>query len=155
MPSQLASELTLFVIYILLICLISTASAVFLGLSVYNDARYRCNGNAVMWGLLSGFFGIAAIIYLCIRSSEKYLTCLRCRQTYPSDSPCCPVCGLPSPNVSRIGTPQQMKQWKKRRKLFLILFIVSIALTVIASAAVFVWYFNSILRMVESSQYYF
>lgn len=94
----------------LLLMFIGAASAAFLGLCVYNDARVRCDGNAVMWGVLSAFFWIAALVYLCMRSSRKSASCPRCRQTYPADFPACPACGLPSPSAHLIGSPQQREQ---------------------------------------------
>lgn len=134
--------------------LLSIASSVFLGLCVYNDARAHCNSNAVMWGVLSGFFWIAAVVYLCMRSSAKSVSCLRCYQIYPSTFPACPTCGLPSPNAYRIGTPQQQEQWKKRCRLFLILYIVATVLTTILSIVVFVWYMRSMLHIMDTLPYY-
>ena len=153
--NAIGAIVVMFLVFMVLLMLLSAAAAVFLGLSVYNDARYRCNGNAVMWGVLSGFFGIAAIVYLCVRSSEKFVTCLQCRQTYPSDFPACPTCGLPSPNLYRLGTPEQREKWKKRRILFLILFIVTIALAILAGIAVFIWYFNSLMQFAEAPRHYY
>lgn len=155
MANDINSLLLQFLLYVLLLSVISIASAVFLGLSVYNDARARCNSNAVMWGVLSGFFSIAAIVYLCVRSSQKFVTCLQCRQVYPSDFPACPTCGLPSPNAYLMGTPEQQEGWKKRRRLFLVLFIVALALTIIASIVLFGWYFTSIMDIAQSSQQHY
>lgn len=120
----------------ILLMLISAASAVFLGLCIYNDARTRCDGNAVMWGVLSGFFWIAALVYLCMRSSAKSVACPRCRQVYPVDCPACPACGLPSPGARLIGTPEQRERWKKRRKRYLILYIAMVLAVVLIIAAV-------------------
>jgi uncharacterized BrkB/YihY/UPF0761 family membrane protein len=155
MANDINSLLLQFLLYVLLLSVVSIASVVFLGLSVYNDARVRCNSNAVMWGVLSTFFWIAAIIYLCVRSSQKFVTCLQCRQVYPANFPACPTCGLPSPNAYLMGTPEQQERWKKRRRLFLILFIVALALTIIAGIVLFGWYFTSIMDITQSSQHHY
>ena len=57
------------IIWFLLFGLMITGK-VFLALAVYQDARSRYNNNALMWGLLVGFFDlIPAIVYLCLRKN--------------------------------------------------------------------------------------
>lgn len=59
-----------FGVYLLYFLLI-IAAGVMLALAVYNDARYRGNRNAVLWAVLSGFFGIAGLIYLIVQLASK------------------------------------------------------------------------------------
>ena len=71
MPSQAETVIAVnvigFVLAMLLIWAIAVAGAVFLGLCVYNDARYRQNPNAGLWGVLSGFFSM----YCGVRAWQK------------------------------------------------------------------------------------
>ena len=59
-----------FGVYLLYFLLI-IAAGVMLALAVYNDARYRGNRNAVLWAVLSGFFGIAGLIYLIVQPAHS------------------------------------------------------------------------------------
>lgn len=129
--------LSLILFFVLLLIAIATAvaGAVFLGLCVYNDARSRRNPNAVIWGVLSGFFEIAALIYLIITMSSKNQPprCERCGSfLYPgypgySGAPVCPVCGQPVTFLP----PEQAQLYARRRKRYLILWIVSMAACVV------------------------
>ena len=53
-------------VWVLLLLVIGVLESVFLGLCVYNDARLRQNENAALWGVLSGVFGIGALM-VCTR----------------------------------------------------------------------------------------
>lgn len=62
MPSQAETVITVIAVNVIgfalatfLICAIVVAGAVFLGLCVYNDARYRQNPNAGLWGCSPAF----------------------------------------------------------------------------------------------------
>ena len=106
----------------LLLMLLVPGAAVCLGTSVYSDARLRRNGSAVMWGILSGFFWAAAVVYLWVRSADKPRSCPRCRRVNPAGLSVCPACGLPLASRWE-GTAQQQRRWRKRRTRFLVLFV--------------------------------
>ncbi len=120
-----------FLLFILLVLLLSVLAAVFLGLCVYNDAQYRRNPNAGVWGVFSGLFSIVALVYLIVALTSKNQPerCLRCGNflppSYPgSPSPAvCPVCGQPAPFLP----PEQAALYARRRRRYLILWIVMLA----------------------------
>lgn len=166
MPSQAETVIAVnvigFVLATFLICAIVVAGAVFLGLCVYNDARYRQNPNAGLWGVLSGFFSIAALIYLIVTltTKDQPRRCVRCGNFLPSSYPgypgypgyngyngvpgynvpggeFCPFCGQPAPFLH----PAEAELYARRRKRYLILWIGSMILAVVlavASAVMFI-----------------
>lgn len=70
----------------LLYYLVLIAAQIMLALCVYNDARYRGSNNAVLWAVLSGFFGIAGLVYLIVQlASKRFVVCAAC---YRGDSEC-------------------------------------------------------------------
>ncbi len=114
---------------IIILLLIAVGSGVLLGLCVYNDAMYRRSENAVMWAVLSGFFQPAALIYLILHLVEihKPLRCIQCGEFLVPESRFCMRCG----KQLFIPTPEQIQMYDKRRRLFLWLWIASIALVII------------------------
>ena len=133
-----------FAIYILLFALflflIEIASGVFLGLCVYNDAQYKGVKNPSMWGLLSGFLGwIPAVIYLAMRSQQSAKRCERCFAPLLPGAAACAACGLPVYS----SAPEQSETFHKRSKTFLILWIVSISLVLVATIGLLVYVFST------------
>ena len=135
----------------LLIMLFSLAGSVFLALCVYNDAKARNNDSAVMWAVLSGFFNIVALVYIIVAlaSKPKALVCPRCRNTVPAGYAGCPVCGQPF--FQAVQTPEAIQAYKRRRMVFLILFISFYVITLLLS---FWWAFNFVRLMQEYTLYY-
>ncbi len=123
---------------LLVIFLAGIAAAIFLGLCVYNDARYRGDGNAALWGVLSGFFPIAALIYIIVKlcTKKRSVPCLRCGYPLLPGYFSCPSCGQPVFVDGAPLTPERLEKWKGRRTLFLVLFIVGEVLTIIVSFAI-------------------
>ncbi len=116
----------------------------FLGLAVYHDAKARNIDMAVMWGVLTGFFGlIPAIIYLVIRSRNKSsVKCPRCFAQVFHGMPACPVCQLPVDMIPSMNPAQIMKH-RKLAKGFLISAIVLtvlIFLSILALTLIIMFY---------------
>lgn len=107
-----------------LVC--SVCSSIFLGLCVYYDARFRADSSAALWGVLSGFFWIAALVYVIVQlcTKNKPLVCVRCRALLARESLSCPYCGMPVLVGGLPMTPALREQCRRRRKIFLILYIV-------------------------------
>lgn len=76
---------------------LAIAASVFLGLCVYYDAKARRDSNAALWGVLSGFFNIAALVYIIVKLAvkEKPIYCMRCGRPFPKSLSVCPSCGTP------------------------------------------------------------
>ena len=137
---------------LLLIMLFALAGSLFLALCVYNDARIRGNDNAVMWAVLSGFFNIVALVYIivAVSSKPKAVFCPRCHNMIPPGYAGCPVCGLPLPD--RTLPPELLEGCKRRRMVFLILFIAAYVITL----AITVWWVMDFVRlMMEAPLYYY
>ena len=113
----------------LLCSAVGILGSVFLGLCVYNDARMRRNENAAMWGVLSGVFNIAALIYLILAMTSKNqpARCLRCGTFLYPGTPACPVCGQPAPVLPL----EEAEAYRKRRTRYLVLWIVMMVLGVL------------------------
>ena len=126
-----SNSIVLFVLAILLLTLVGIGSNVLLGFCVYNDAQYRRNRNAVLWALLSGFSGIAALVYIIVQVSAKSkpMRCEQCGEWLAPDSLFCPRCG----RTLMVHSPEQMNKFNKRRKLFLGLWIGSLVFVLIFS----------------------
>ena len=114
-----------------IIGLVAIAERVLIGLAAYNDACAKGNPDAVMWGLLIGFFGlIPGIIYLCIRNSgRQYTMCGNCGLRHFAMDSNCPRCG--TPNVPPYANPYVLQQ-AHRAKVLLIVAVFLIAFVVIA-----------------------
>lgn len=114
--------------------LLGLVASVFLALCVYNDAKVRGNGNAVMWAVLSGLFNIVALIYIIVQaaSKPKPVYCMRCGNIVPQGYGFCPVCNTVAP-AADILPPEEMAKKKKMRLIFLILFIVVFAASTVYS----------------------
>ena len=140
--------------FYLLYFLLIIAAGVMLALAVYNDARYRGNRNAVLWAVLSGFFGIAGLIYLIVQlASKRYVVCATCYRPIPSAEPLCPVCGAVSPEVYRFSPPELREKQRKRRFLFLFLYIGFMVLAVLLVVGL-IWYmFDQVLPQIYAYSY--
>lgn len=142
-----------FGVYLLYFLLI-IAAGVMLALAVYNDARYRGNRNAVLWAVLSGFF----------RHCRPYLPyCSAGQQAVRG------VCDL-LPAHSQRGTavpgsaaryprrytvfPAGVKgEARKRRFLFLFLYIGFMVLAVLLVVGL-IWYmFDQVLPQIYAYSY--
>ena len=135
----------------LLIMLFSLAGSLFLALCVYNDAKARGNDNAVMWAVLSGFFNIVALVYIivAVSSKPKAVICPRCRNMIPPGYAGCPVCGLPLPD--RTLPPELREGYKRRRLVFLILFITLYVITLLIA----VWWALDFVRLMAEAPLYY
>lgn len=115
-------------------------SRILLGFCVYYDARYRKNENAVLWGLLSGLFNIAALVYIIVQISSRPqgVFCSRCGAAIAPGGRFCPRCG----RMLHPAAPEQTEGYNRKRKLFLGLWIgtlvVSILSFILLYAAIFV-----------------
>ena len=118
---------------IFLLCVrVRIAAQIMLALCVYNDARYRGNSNAVLWAVLSGFFSTAGLVYLIVQlASKRFVACAARYRPIPSAEPVCPTCGAVSPEVYRFSPPEMREKQRKRRFLFLWLYIGLIVVAVI------------------------
>lgn len=107
-----------------LFSLMQIGSCILLALCVYSDALYRRVDNAMMWAVLSGFFNIAALIYIIIQVSKKSqpMRCMQCGEFLAPNSLFCQRCGRPLD----VPSPEEMNKYDKRRKLFLWLWIGSL-----------------------------
>lgn len=145
--TALLEALMRFIIPILLVSILGMAGNVFLGLAVYNDAQYHQNDYAMLWGVLSGFFPICALIYVIVKASTKpkAVLCLRCGCQVPRGYPACPRCGQPMalPPLA----PEIADNYRKRRRLFLTLWIVSMAVVILVSIVVSIVFVGDIFRM--------
>lgn len=135
----------------LLIMLFSLAGSLFLALCVYNDAKARGNDNAVMWAVLSGFFNIVALVYIivAVSSKPKAVICPRCRNMIPPGYAGCPVCGLSLPD--RTLPPELLEGYKRRRLVFLILFITLYVITLLIA----VWWALDFVRLMAEAPLYY
>lgn len=142
--SALAGSIVGFTVAVLLISLIGIASNVLLAFCVYNDAQYRRSQYAVLWAVLSGFFNIAALVYIIVQlcSKPRGLQCVQCGQWLAPESTFCPRCGRQVVTF----TPEQMANFDKRRKLFLGLWIGSVVIIIAASIVVFGVFFGQIMK---------
>lgn len=137
MPSEVGTTFTLnLFLFPLLMLLFGLASQVFLALCVYHDARFRGNDNAALWGVLSGVFTLAALIYLIVAltSRPQPKPCYRCGNWVYPGMPTCPVCGLESPLAM---SPEAAERYRKNRRLFLILWLVTLAAMIVCVVAFF------------------
>lgn len=137
------SVITIVISAIFLIIAVILAQ-IFLGLTIYYDAKSKGNCNAGMWGGLTGVFGlIPAIIYLCVRNSasQRIIQCATCGFAILENASGCPNCNHPNPFAQQFYGPF-VELSKKRAKDFLIAaiccFAVLILLIIIIVVAAFV-----------------
>ena len=137
--------------FILLGCMILLyAGQVFLGLCVYYDARYRGNTNAVMWGVLAGFFQLAGLIYLIVTlSGKKQISCYGCWRPYPTERPVCPYCGMPSPLAYTFSPPDEREKQRGRRTICWFLYIGAEAVGILSVVLMYVFIFYATFHMVS------
>lgn len=135
-----ASQIGLFFLWMVVLSLAGIASRLFLAFCIYNDAKYRQDENAVLWAVLSGFIGFAALVYIIIKVSSKnqFKRCVQCGEAIAPDGQFCPRCG----RSRDILTTEELQKYNKRRKLFLGLWIGFFLLAFIA-VAVFIGVFMS------------
>lgn len=133
----------LLILFFVFVSLIAVASRLLLAFCVYYDAKYHRNENTILWGVLSGLFDIAAIVYLIISRLDKQqgMRCARCGEFIAPGGICCPRCGL----MLNIPAPEQLEIYDRKRKLFLGLWIGSIALAFIAAIIFTVLFFTGII----------
>ncbi len=133
------------------------AAALLLAFCVYNDARGRRDKLAVMWGVLSGFFNIAALVYVIIRcaSNPKPSPCIRCGAWVPPGALFCTSCGQPLLDASgRPVSQEQLDGYHRRSKTLLIAWICVYAVCLAASIITVVYMVNEILDLAQSSLYW-
>ena len=135
----------------IIISLISIASNVMLGMCVYYDAMYRRNENALMWGVLSGFINICALIYIIMQfvNKKQPMRCVRCGEFLIPQSRFCTRCG----RQLFVLSPELERLYDKRRRLFLGLWIGSTIFVIIIST-IFAVIFMSRLIASQPSIYW-
>ena len=120
-----------FILGTIFISLLGIGSNLLLAFCVYYDAMYRRSENAVLWAVLSGFFNIAALVYIIVQVTKKPqpMRCMQCGEFLVPQSQFCQRCGRPL----YVPSQEQLAVYDKRRRLFLWLFIASMALIVIGT----------------------
>lgn len=139
------------------ITVLGIAAALLLAFCVYNDARGRRDKLAVMWGVLSGFFSIAALVYVIVRcvSSQKPSPCIRCGAWVPPGTLYCTSCGQPL--LDGAGYPvtqEQLDGYHRRSKILLIAWICVYAVCIVAGVSMIIYMINEILNLAQSSLYW-
>lgn len=122
----------------MVVTLVQAAGGVFLGLCIYNDARLRRDPNPKMWAVLSGFLPVVGLIYVIVRNITHYQVpafCIRCGTSLAGGYLVCPRCGMPAEAPSSWPAEQEARL-RKRRRLYLILFIVLYAIAVTGAVLV-------------------
>ena len=118
---------------------------VLLGFCVYYDAKFYNDPNAVMWGVLSGFFNIAALIYIIMRVNRQKVPprCVQCGSFFVPGTLSCTVCGRPHD----VPPPEMMALYNRRRRrlfwgwiiaqvaVFVLTFVLVIVMMVVFSMA--------------------
>ena len=123
-----------------ILSLLYIAARVLLGFATFNDARSKSNPDAVMWGVLTGVFGlIPGIIYLCLRSSNRnYVICQNCGCRHYFADLNCPQCGTPSQpqqNLNPLAAEQAHKA-KVQLTISIVLYGIAIIAMIIGIFAV-------------------
>lgn len=118
-----------FCMLIMIVCLV--LCSVFLGLCVYYDAKSKMNPSATVYGVLCGLFGlIPLIVYLAVRNqSDSSIECPQCKARVFRYMPRCPVCNLDIGSLQYYPSPF-IQGYKNKRKVFLILTIVTLVLSI-------------------------
>ena len=141
---------------LLLVMLMEIAASVFLALCVYNDARARGSDSAVLWAVLSAFFNFVALIYVIVQavSKPKPVYCYRCGNFVPAGFPSCPVCFAPIAGRA-MPAPEEMAVHKKRRTIFLVLFITFYVLAIIAGVLMAIHFLSEVMDLTYEYAYYY
>lgn len=132
------------------------AAALLLAFCVYYDARARRDRLAVMWAVLSGFFPIAALVYVIIRcaSKPKFTPCIRCGQWVPPESLFCLHCGQPVLDNGRPIDAQAMDAYRHRSKILLVVWICVYVVAIIGAVATVMYFLSDIMSLAESQMRY-
>lgn len=143
-----------YIVPIAFLTIAGMASDVFLGLAVYYDAQARQNEYAVLWGVLSGFFPIAALVYLIVKASSKPKAayCPRCGGLVPAGYPACPRCGMPA--WKPLLAPELADRYRQRCRLFLILWIVTLVIVLILSILLTAMFIQNIVGIMQEYRPY-
>ncbi len=132
---------------------LAIAASVFLGLCVYYDAKARRDSNAALWGVLSGFFNIAALVYIIVKLAvkEKPIYCMRCGRPFPKSLSVCPSCGTPvfGAYAPGMNDPALLEKWKTRRSVFLILFITAYIVSFVLIFVLVFGFIQDVARLAE------
>ena len=152
--SGVTSSMVGVIIFSALISLVSLAGSFFLAFCVYYDALRHRDNNAVLWGVLSGFFNIVALVYIIVKNSKQNQPkrCVRCGNFLPLGSVFCACCGLP--HAQEPLPPELDERYAKRSRLHLILWIISIVLTIILACILFVVFFVQIMDLAQYGMEY-
>lgn len=134
-----------FFIYFL-IFVVAAGSQLLLAFCVYYDAKLHGNQEAKMWAILSGFFNVAALIYLLMRgdNKKKPVQCPACFAWLSADYRTCARCGHPREEKGNPILEETYRRWEKHRKTLFIWWIVSMALPVLLAI---VWVFFIVIAM--------
>lgn len=100
--------------------LLFLAERILFGMAAYHDALSKDSGDATMWGLLIGFFGlIPGVIYLCVRNSQqRKICCMKCGFWHSVFDPVCPRCGEPNQTAAQ-AVPYRQHYAAKAQKLLI------------------------------------
>ena len=134
------------------ISLVGIAASIILAFCVYYDARARRDNMAVLWAVLSGFFQIAALVYVIARcvSKPKWMPCTRCGQWVAPNATFCASCGAPLTVNGHTITQQEIDTWQHRSKVLLIVWICMEAIIVIGSIVFALWFVSDILGSTQT-----
>ncbi len=134
-----------FAILMFVLALICIAGRVLLAFAAYNDARAKSNPDAVMWGILIGFFGlIPGIIYLCVRNSGRnFIVCQNCGFSHYFGDMNCPKCGAPNQTPQYVNPFAAQQAHKAKVQLTVALVLLGIGV-VAAIIGIFVFAANVI-----------
>jgi predicted RNA-binding Zn-ribbon protein involved in translation (DUF1610 family) len=145
-----------FVGVVALLGLLGLAGQILLGLAVYNDAKAKGNTEPVMWGVLTGIFGlIPGIIYLCVRNNNRnrLIVCPNCGFTHRISEFNCPQCGVANPFAQQFSNPLTQTQQSRANKLLIAAIIIWVV-TIIGSIIAMVWFTTAIMNAPGTSFYY-
>ncbi|MGN0172447.1 MAG: hypothetical protein ACI39E_06660 [Acutalibacteraceae bacterium] len=125
------------------------ALAVILGFCVYYHARSLGNRKAAMWGILSGLFSLAALVYLIVQiaSKPKPLYCARCGCPVTASDACCPQCGAPLCPTADAIDGETVVRLKRRSRILLIVWIVLYVAMLILSFVILNRSLNSMFEL--------
>lgn len=138
------------------ISLLGLAASLLLAFCVYYDARARRDRMAVMWAVLSGFFPIAALVYVIVRcaSKPKFTPCIRCGQWVPPETLFCIHCGQPVLENGRPVDAQALDTYRHRSKILLVVWICVYVVAIIGAVAMVMYFLRDMMALVESQMRY-
>lgn len=128
-----------------LLCLLAQ---ILIAIAVYNDAMAKGNSEPVMWGVLTGLFGlIPAIIYLCVRNSNRnrLIVCQNCGFTHRISELNCPQCGIANPFAQQFSNPLTEIHKNRAKKLLIagiIIWVVAFIVLIIS----LVWFLTAVVN---------